>query len=152
MGFGAHSKSWRHPLTPRLPASRYHIPASTPKIAAQTGNAQVASPESEESSRRPQRGPEHHLPHRTWTLDTGPGPGPGPAPDVSPTLNLRSVASRAKCWLADRAYVPAAGAGDVSTVSSCVAIVQLCLPFLSEFWGTTVSRLQLVDFWTVKSE
>ena len=53
----ASCKSWNHPLAIRLPTSRYHVPASTPKIAAET----------------PQRGLEPHPPHHTWTLDPGPG-------------------------------------------------------------------------------
>ena len=39
--------------------------------------------------------------YRTWTLnlDRDLDQNPGLLPDVSPTLNLRSVASHAKCWL-----------------------------------------------------
>ena len=52
---------------------------------------------------------------------------------------------------ADRECVPAAGAGDISTVSTAdpVPIVGLGLTFLRQLGATTVSRLWLVDCCTV---
>ena len=68
--------SWRYPLAPKLPTSRYHIPAPNPEIAAQSDDAQVTPPVSKESPSSPQRDPEPP-PARS---DPPPGPGPGPAP------------------------------------------------------------------------
>ena len=69
LGSQAGCESWRHRLAPKLPISQYHIPASSPEIAVQTGAAQVAPPESEESQRRPQRGPDLPKPNKTDHLD-----------------------------------------------------------------------------------
>ena len=62
-------KSWRHPLAPKLPTSRYHIPASNQVIAVRAGDAQVASPRSKESPGRLQRGPKHPQPDQTYRQD-----------------------------------------------------------------------------------
>ena len=135
-------ESWNHPKAPRLPTSRYHIPASTPKIAAQTGNAQVASPENgtfKEAAASPGTPPTKS--NHTWTLD------PGPPPDLSPSLNERSVTSRAKCWLTAQVFhLPKLA----KYPQSLVATVQFCLSF-----SRVNSELQPCpgsSSWTVKSE
>ena len=99
LSFMAGYKSWRHPLAPPHLTARYHITAPNPEIAAQTDDAQVASPESKESPSRPQRGQEHHLPNQTYHRDQ----------DLDqhlpqsfvPDVSERPVAGHAQCWLTD---------------------------------------------------
>ena len=62
-------KSWSHPFAPKLPTSRYHIPAPNPEIAVQIDDAQVASPMSKASPDRPQRGPRLPQPDQTYHQD-----------------------------------------------------------------------------------
>ena len=81
-------KSWRHPLAPKLPISQYHTPAPNPETAAQTDGAQVAPPESKESQRRPQRGPE--TPHQDQDLDLH------PPRNLEPDYSERPVADYAQ--------------------------------------------------------
>ena len=90
------NKSWRHPLAPKLPNSRYHIPAPKPKIAVQLDDAQVAPPMSKESSST-QRGPEHPHPNQTDQLDQDLDLHQNYVPDFSE----RPVAGHAQCWLTD---------------------------------------------------
>ena len=77
-GSQASYKSWRHPSAPRLPPSRCHIPASTPKIAAQNwqrpGGITRERGILKEAAARPGTPPTKPHP------DLGPGPGSGPAP------------------------------------------------------------------------
>ena len=94
-----------------------HTSAPNPEIAAQTDDAQVASPESKESPSRQQRGPERPEPNCKPDLPPGPGPGPAPAPELRASFDR--VTCRWSCEVpADRRYVPAAKAGDISSVST----------------------------------
>ena len=108
-------QSWRHPLAPKLPTSRYHIPTPNQVNAVHAGDAQVASPMSKESPGRPQRGPRH--PQPTWTYHQDQHQNQ----DLDlPQSFLPDVSEETCCWActssADRRYVPAAGTGDISTV------------------------------------
>ena len=119
-------KSWRHPLAPKLPTSQNHIPAPNQGIAVRTDDAQVASPVSKESLRRSQR--DLRLPHQNQTYH-----GPGLPLELSARL-LRETC-RWSCTLsADRRYVPADGAGDISTVctTDLLPTVRFNLTFLRE--------------------
>ena len=117
------SKSWRHPLAPKHPTFQCHIPASNPRIAAQTDNAQVALAESEES------------PGTTARCET-----PPTLPDWERIAWLDRGTCHWSCNVpADRTCVPAAGARDISTVSTpdLPVIVECLLPFMREFGATT---------------
>ena len=88
-------KSWLHPLAPKL----HRIPASNPRIAAQTDNVQVASPESEGSPGTPQRGPKHHQPHQTWYQYHTRDLNLHLTRNAKPDKPERPVAGHAKCRL-----------------------------------------------------
>ena len=89
-------KSWCHNLAHKLTISQYHIPAPNPEIAAQVG-AQVAPPESKESPRRLQRGPEPPQPYKTYHQDHD--QDLHPPRDFVPDYSERPVAGHAKCQL-----------------------------------------------------
>ena len=83
---------------------------------------------------------------RAFTCDTKTFSGPGPGPAPTPELRARRF-RETWCWtctvLADRRYVPAAGAGDMSTVRSAdpFPTVQPSRTFLRELGATTPWRL-----------
>ena len=115
-------KSWRHPLAPKLPNSRYHIPAPNPSDCGAT----LMTPR---WPSRPQRGPEHPQPNQTDHLDQDLDVHQNFVPDYSEG----PVAGHAQCWLTDDTFQQA-GAGDISSVSAAVPfpIVGLVLTFLRE--------------------
>ena len=85
----------RHPLAPKLPTSRYHIPAPNPEIAVQIDVAQVASPMTKESPSRPQRGP--RLPQHDQTYHQNQDQDLDIPRSILPDVSERPVAGRALC-------------------------------------------------------
>ena len=90
-------KSWRHPLAPKLPTSRYHIPAPNQVISVHAGDAQVASPRSKESPERPQRGPRNPQPNRTYHQDQDQDQDLDLSQSFLPNVSVRPVAGHALC-------------------------------------------------------